>query len=574
MNKKFLALIKNAIISVILVSFAVGLIFIAYLVLKEPTETGNKPSSSFNGNDDMDLSIEELKNSEYVFSDKKVLLKDGFYTEEYPDSASKFYVGIFEDKFAFGDLDSGGKKDAVVILDRYEGGSEHFFELAIFLNKDGKPAYLGSTALGDRVVVNSVAIKGNIILVDMITHKPEDALCCPSLRKIFEYQLVKNGLLNLGEYEVSSSERAENENIGNDDSLSSDVVSNNDIFYYHQSYNPDNFYIYKFGKELSADDKLISKQWGRFNVFGKYISNQQFLIGKANELYVFDAASREFKEILNTKNEKKSFMSAVLSHSKNSIAYSVLNGGDDYNFGGEIWLYDIKTGEAKKIFEKSTLMLYAGLDVLGWSKEDSKIIAREMGGDAGAIWGKIYLIDVNTAVISEVSLDSKIEVDFLEGSLNPDGEKWLYNYCQNPKGDSLVEPVECEEGEEIMVYDFKTGVHSPVYKNLTHNDNIFKGKIRIIFSSVWQDRDKVVFSIPDGIYRADIDSKKTEEIYKFIWSNPEDIAKFGSYLVKASGNYVFFERYNLYSGFFVLDAGSKKIMEVTVKNGFTDFFDF
>jgi hypothetical protein len=34
--------------------------------------------------------------------------------------------------------------------------------------------------LGDRIQINALSIENNKIVVDMITHGPEDPMCCPT----------------------------------------------------------------------------------------------------------------------------------------------------------------------------------------------------------------------------------------------------------------------------------------------------------------------------------------------------------------------------------------------------------
>ncbi len=150
------------------------------------------------------LTLDALKNAEYCcfwYSKVgKIRLKNGVYEEHYAYTASVFHVGIYKDKVAFGDLNNDGREDAVVVIDSYAGGSGHFYELAIMINQNGIPKYLAGKKLGDRVIVNSVIInKAGKIIVDMIAHGPNDAMCCPTVRKIIEYKLYGHTLIELGE---------------------------------------------------------------------------------------------------------------------------------------------------------------------------------------------------------------------------------------------------------------------------------------------------------------------------------------------------------------------------------------
>jgi len=145
------------------------------------------------------FTLDKLKNAEYytITYEETVQLKDGFYRKEYLGMASGLEVGIYKDKIAFGDLNNDEKEDAAVVLYSTGGGSGTFRELAIMINEDGDPSYLTSEHLGDRVVINSIDIQSGIITLDMIVHGPEDAMCCPSLKKTFKYRLSENQLVEV-----------------------------------------------------------------------------------------------------------------------------------------------------------------------------------------------------------------------------------------------------------------------------------------------------------------------------------------------------------------------------------------
>jgi hypothetical protein len=148
-----------------------------------------------------ELTIESLRNTEYysLFLNKKIKLTNGIYSEPppEPEMASHCEVEIYKDKIALGDLNNDGKDDAAVILDSTCGGSGLFRELAIVINRNGKPYYLTSKNLGDRVIINSVGIQKGEIILDMILHGPNDAMCCPSLHKIFKYKVIGNQILEI-----------------------------------------------------------------------------------------------------------------------------------------------------------------------------------------------------------------------------------------------------------------------------------------------------------------------------------------------------------------------------------------
>ena len=108
-----------------------------------------------------------------------------------------FSAGMVKDEVAFGDLNNDEKEDAAVIIYSAGGGSGLFYELAVMINQNGNPYHLTSEYLGDRIRINSVAIRDGIITLDMIIHDLGDAACCPTLYKVFQYKLSEDELLEI-----------------------------------------------------------------------------------------------------------------------------------------------------------------------------------------------------------------------------------------------------------------------------------------------------------------------------------------------------------------------------------------
>lgn len=144
------------------------------------------------------LTPEALENMAYQSEWPKggvAQLANGEYREKYDEgSASELIIGL-TDFNAFGDLNGDGAGDAIVILYANPGGSGTFFYLAAVINQEGDLVNLAGEFLGDRVKVESVSIEEEDIVVHLVTHGPDDALCCPTQPAIWRYALEGNSLV-------------------------------------------------------------------------------------------------------------------------------------------------------------------------------------------------------------------------------------------------------------------------------------------------------------------------------------------------------------------------------------------
>lgn len=147
------------------------------------------------------LTLEALKNAEYQSewpADGLAKLTDGEYEEEIvPGAASKLIIVFYRDIYAFGDLDGDGVEDAAVVLATSGGGSGTFISLEAVINDKGTPNHVATASLGDRVEVKSVAIESGKITVDMVTHGPDDPMCCPTLEATQKYRLQGDKLVQI-----------------------------------------------------------------------------------------------------------------------------------------------------------------------------------------------------------------------------------------------------------------------------------------------------------------------------------------------------------------------------------------
>ncbi len=116
------------------------------------------------------------------------LLANGVYTEPVaPGSASVIEVQLQPFPIAYGQIDE--QDAAAVVIAESGGGSGTFINLALIVDQDGNAVHIASAPLGDRVVVQEMAIDNNQITLTMLTQGPDDPLCCPSQVVTQTYEL-------------------------------------------------------------------------------------------------------------------------------------------------------------------------------------------------------------------------------------------------------------------------------------------------------------------------------------------------------------------------------------------------
>lgn len=366
------------------------------------------------------------------------------------------------------------------------------------------------------------------------------------------YLFTTKKIVSLQLDRLSRTEKAENEERKQFDTKS--------IFYYRQEYRPDIFSIGKFNLGSSDKDALAIQASGRYQILGPSNKQGEYLVKKVNTIYVINQVKNKFSELLDIPSVDGSLMHAAVSRDGKILAYTTNTEPEkSRDYKAELWLYSLENKSKQKIFE-STLGLFAGLSVLGWSNNGEQIILREMGGDAGAVWGQLFVI--NTKPPYESMVLSK-NSELLSGQLSRNGDLLLYKECDKPSGvHPIEERVECDEGEQIKTYNILTKETQSLYRNLTHSDNVLKGKLRVIFDILWAEND-IIFSIPDGIFRLDLPEKTITELYKFDWVDPDEIFNQPTYLDFMSGGYLVFERWNHYGGRFIFDLISNRVIEFT-----------
>jgi len=132
------------------------------------------------------LTVEALMNADYHSEwpgDGVAELKDGQYEEEIvPGAASKLVIVVYPD-------------DAALVLATSGGGSGTFISLEAVVNEQGTPKHVASAQLGDRARINSLVIESGEVTVNLVTHGPNDPMCCPTQEASQKYKLQGDTLV-------------------------------------------------------------------------------------------------------------------------------------------------------------------------------------------------------------------------------------------------------------------------------------------------------------------------------------------------------------------------------------------
>lgn len=125
-------------------------------------------------------------------SSGKFNLIHGEYRESIaPNSASELVVKLADPR-AIGVVNDVQTAGVVLVTDL--GGSGTFYDLALLLKGPEGWKHVDTAYLGDRVKIQSIKLLGNEMIIDMTTHGPQDALCCPSVH-VMKHFAVDTGRL-------------------------------------------------------------------------------------------------------------------------------------------------------------------------------------------------------------------------------------------------------------------------------------------------------------------------------------------------------------------------------------------
>jgi heat shock protein HslJ/major membrane immunogen (membrane-anchored lipoprotein) len=178
------------------------------------------------------LTEQMLKNGTYEgIYQEAIQLTDGLFEgQPFVDGGASRPTVTFTGVYVWGDLNSDGVDDAVVVLVESSGGSGSFFYLAAVLNRNGNPENVATYLLGDRAQVQSITAAEGNIEIHTVAHGPDDPMCCPTQKAILNFRLDGEHLIKLSEETsgpVTTPDDA-NANSGSGD-ITPDIIDTSDI---------------------------------------------------------------------------------------------------------------------------------------------------------------------------------------------------------------------------------------------------------------------------------------------------------------------------------------------------------
>jgi heat shock protein HslJ len=141
-----------------------------------------------------------LANAAYLptpLNGESVQLVDGTYSAPVEADSAAVVSTSLTGMAAPGTL-SDGREVVAVILATNTGGTGVFYDLAMMQQQDGQWINFATTFLGDRIRVNALGIANDEVVLDMVVHGPEDALCCPTEQVIQRYLVEGDTLVDMG----------------------------------------------------------------------------------------------------------------------------------------------------------------------------------------------------------------------------------------------------------------------------------------------------------------------------------------------------------------------------------------
>lgn len=134
------------------------------------------------------FSVEAVRNMVYPTDYGYVALQDGAYQAKTADG-TEFRLTLY-DVIPTGDLNNDGAVDAAVLLMSTEGSTSVYYNLYPVLNRNGKPAAMAPTFIGDRIIPKNFEVVNGTIFLSFLTQGENDNMCCPTQEVSRSYTLT------------------------------------------------------------------------------------------------------------------------------------------------------------------------------------------------------------------------------------------------------------------------------------------------------------------------------------------------------------------------------------------------
>lgn len=144
------------------------------------------------------ISVDSLRNAAYPSGfarDGEIRLREGEFHDEI-DRRGEVRVELTR-HIAIGNL-SDGTGAAAVVLRTTTGGNAAFHELTLMVEGDQGLRWQATTPLGDRVVIDGIAIDGGDVVLSLREHADDDPMCCPSVRTETRFRIKGSRLVARG----------------------------------------------------------------------------------------------------------------------------------------------------------------------------------------------------------------------------------------------------------------------------------------------------------------------------------------------------------------------------------------
>ncbi len=201
------------------------------------------------------------------------------------------------------------------------------------------------------------------------------------------------------------------------------------------------------------------------------------------------------------------------------------------------------------VFLKEESPLYARFGITG-SDGVATVYLEEVGGDAAAVWGSDYALNLRTEELEKLTEYSESYAPGFQpnpqregdtiGQVNPGGTKSAYVANPTYEAENVQDKSDTfgrcltdvnegrSKGAAIIVRDLTSGEEREVYRNLSHSENYCRNIVRRVDSLYWISDTHLAFSTPDAVYSINVETKEKETIYNFPdWSDPKTVSQPG-----------------------------------------------